>query len=124
MDQVLAICPLNPSVANSPITYSTRCLRRRLRSSEELNCSPVAVTYSQYLVLGCNVKSSDVVNVISWFHGCDCRGSGESVKHGLTGVPALSASYGDLWDGNVASPQLDRYICTPLGGSRAGYSPS
>ena len=72
---------------------------------------PVALTYSQYIVLGCSVTSSGVVNVIR-FH---LLVSAVEVVRGYSAVspgrPALSSRMETCGVGVSAATSRDRYNC-------------
>ena len=100
-------CPLNPSVANGPI---------RLRLGVFVVASglwtaarvPVAVTCSQYLVLGCSVISSDVVNVIRRLSAMSAVLVVREDSTVSLGVPALSPRMETSMGGTVGvnMPQI------------------
>ena len=64
----------------------------------------MVVAYNQYVVFGCSVKLSVVVNVIE-FHGTvtALRSVVRVVKHGLAGDGPVVGPYGDVWTGSACS---------------------
>ena len=95
-----------PMVANAPIRLRLGVFVVACGQSWIPAVPPVALTCSQYVVLGCSATSSGVVNVISWEVAVSAVEVVKVDKHGLAGKAFVVCSYGDLWGESAGSQKF------------------